>query len=415
MRALAGKGAPLRLRLVALFGGGVRGLLLAAVVGVATAALAVAFGLEAGLRRQAAQIVADWEGAGFLTSYTRWWRDESGRHRERNSITAAQFAQLVAAFHQRARFAAASMVWGAEAHGEASAAVEVVAAQPEYFTLQKWQFQSGYGFSEEDERQRAPVCVLGAGAAKALFPSGARPGVRVTVLGKPLVVRGILRAKGPDSHGEDRDALVVVPFATGTERLWSSEGVRSAYFAPVGNGDLNELSEEVAEELRRIRGVRIGEKQGFDVIFPKGLAAHYRSLYRTHRLVALAVAAFSCGLAVVVTSIVMRLHLAGRGREFGLKRALGATRGRLAREIIAESALFALTGAPFGSLIAGLLATLASHRYRIPGTQWSTLPLDGSWWGLLGANVATVLASVLTASWATQRFAHLGINEALRK
>lgn len=416
MRSFARRVIGLRSALIAVGHAGSRGLLVAGVAAISSAGLGIALGLEAGLASQARLMIRDWEGTGFLTSSTYFWKDESGRHRQRNSITAAQFAELVSVFRGRARFAAASMVWGGEVRGEEATRTDIIAAQPEYFALFRWQFEAGYGFSEEDERQKALVCVLGASVAKKLFPSGARPGLRVTVLGKVLTVRGILRAKGVDSHGEDRDAIVVVPYTTGTERLWSSEGVRSAYFLPEGGESVDDhLAEAVAAELRRIRGVKVGENQGFDILFPKGLVRRYRWLYRTHRLVALGIGMFSYVLAILVTGVVMRVQCGSRVREFGLKCAVGASRGRVVREIVAESALLAALGAVVGSVVALGVVLVVPQFYFLPGTRWSTLPLEVSWVGLAGAVMATVGAAALGASWAAGRFRQLEITQALRQ
>lgn len=71
------------------------------------------------------------------------------------------------------------------------------------------------------------------------------------------------------------------------------------------------------------------------------------------------------GLSVVNT---MAMSIAERTREIGIKRAIGAGRARIVREIVAESALIGFIGGSIGLVIGALIVTLANEAGRSSGT-----------------------------------------------
>lgn len=71
------------------------------------------------------------------------------------------------------------------------------------------------------------------------------------------------------------------------------------------------------------------------------------------------------GLSVVNT---MAMSIAERTREIGIKRAIGASRIRIVREIVTESASIGCLGGTIGLALGALLVTLANEAGRSSGT-----------------------------------------------
>jgi len=78
-------------------------------------------------------------------------------------------------------------------------------------------------------------------------------------------------------------------------------------------------------------------------------------------------------------------NLSGRIHEIGLRRALGATRWRLAAQVLCEAASAGLLGGVAGALLGSLLVPVLSHGWRIP-------PITRPLWV-----VAAIAVSTLTA------------------
>jgi putative ABC transport system permease protein len=71
------------------------------------------------------------------------------------------------------------------------------------------------------------------------------------------------------------------------------------------------------------------------------------------------------GLSVVNT---MAMSIAERTREIGIKRAIGASRLRIVREFVAESALIGLIGGAIGLALGAMVVTAANEAGRSSGT-----------------------------------------------
>lgn len=113
------------------------------------------------------------------------------------------------------------------------------------------------------------------------------------------------------------------------------------------------------------------------------------------------IALLVCTLSVVNT---MTMAVGERTREIGVKRALGASRWRVAGDVVAESALMGALGGAIG-LAFGALTVLALNSALVAATGTSALLLT---WRLAGtALVLSVALGVLGGSWPARHAAKL--------
>jgi len=82
-----------------------------------------------------------------------------------------------------------------------------------------------------------------------------------------------------------------------------------------------------------------------------------------------AIALIVCGLSIINT---MTMSVGERTREIGLKRALGASRGRVARDVLAESALMSGIGGVIG-IVCGAITVTAINSAIVASTGTSSL------------------------------------------
>ncbi|HEY7820401.1 MAG TPA: ABC transporter permease, partial [Vicinamibacteria bacterium] len=102
-----------------------------------------------------------------------------------------------------------------------------------------------------------------------------------------------------------------------------------------------------------------------------------------------------------------------RSRELALRAALGASRLRLARELLAESLVFAVLGSSAGLALAVIALRLFSSWTSAPMPEWVRLEIDGA---VLAASLAVAVATgVLVALASLTRVAQGNVARAVRE
>lgn len=100
------------------------------------------------------------------------------------------------------------------------------------------------------------------------------------------------------------------------------------------------------------------------------------------------------GLSVVNT---MAMSVAERTREIGIKRAIGGSRLRIVRELVAESALLGFIGGATGLILGALVVLLANEAGRTSGTILFELTPETALVALLFATVLGAIAGFVPA------------------
>ncbi len=256
--------------------------------------------------------------------------------------------------------------------------------------------------AEEAGRQGTPAVVLGYDLWQRRFGGQERAiGRRVSLDGLACTVVGVAP---PDFGGtsEDLRASLFVPMTLQprfmgsdllAERGWG--GVLGiARLAPHASlaqakADLRHVSRELEREYP---DTNAGRTMSLEPL----AASHLSALQRTIWQGASAMLAVTLALVLLVACTNVATLLAARAvarrDELGIRRTLGATAGRLARELALEALVLALGGGALGLLVA--LAALAVAA-RAPLQALQAIELDGR--ALVVAVAVTLLSALLAA------------------
>jgi putative ABC transport system permease protein len=238
---------------------------------------------------------------------------------------------------------------------------------------------------------REPVCVLGAAAAQLLGIDKVFPGERVWVTGTGtngngamwLYVAGIL---GPDVLSPDVDSSVLVgyPFA---ERYLSFNGSPTAIYVKATGNQVNAVRNLLGDQADPQDPSAVDVSQPSSALVAQADAkAAFSTLFLGLGAVALLVGAIGVANIMVISVLERR-------SEIGLRRALGATRGHIRTQFLAEAIVLSLIGGLAG-IVAGALAT-ASYAH---GKGWATVIPASAWAGSLAAALLIgALAGLLPA------------------
>ena len=234
----------------------------------------------------------------------------------------------------------------------------------EFFSVLGVRPLAGRVFNEEDERTKANVVVLGENLWRSRF--GADPtitGRTIPLDGQPYTVVGIVPSRLQVFYAADLWKLYIVKR--------SPEQRAMHYLQVVGRLRPGVSVEQAAASMA-------GIADGIARISPatnKDWGIHVETLrealvgseLRSTTLVLGGVVAFVLLMACANVANLMLARGASRAREMTVRVALGASRGRLARQLLSESVLLAGMGGATGLALAWALVRIA-ERVIPPGT-----------------------------------------------
>jgi putative ABC transport system permease protein len=232
---------------------------------------------------------------------------------------------------------------------------------------------------------REPVAVLGAAAARRLGIDRVRPGMRLWLGGQWFYVSGIL---GPDAYAPAIDSAVLVGFPAAERYLGFDGHPSQVYVRTVGT----------PAATARVDGLLGGQADPenpnqVDVSQPSAALTAQADAEGALDTLFLGLGAVALLVGAIGVANIMVISVLERRQEIGLRRALGATRGQIRAQFLAEAILLSLAGGAAGVGIgAAVTAVYARAHHEI-----LVIPVQAWAGGLAAAVVIGALAGLLPA------------------
>ncbi|HYV20420.1 MAG TPA: ABC transporter permease [Verrucomicrobiae bacterium] len=261
----------------------------------------------------------------------------------------------------------------------------------------------GRTFDARDDQARAPVVILSDGFWRShLAADPAVIGRKLTLSGKVYDVIGVM-PPGFRTPFNGSAAQLWVPFRFGYPEAAEARG---AHFTnPVARLAPHVTLAAARAELELL-GRRLAEAHPDEArtFVPEPLRDRVNGEIRRPLLLLFAAVSLVLLVACANYASLLLARGAGRGAEMRLRRALGAGRGRLVRQLVTESALLSLLGGLAGALLAslGLRALAALRPEGLPAVNPIGLDLDALAFALL-ASFVTGLAFGAAPAWQAAR------------
>ncbi|MFC7533778.1 ABC transporter permease [Actinoplanes sp. GCM10030250] len=244
--------------------------------------------------------------------------------------------------------------------------------------------------------ERFPSVVLGAATAERLGIGSAGPDTQVVIGGVRFTVVGILDTVPLAS---ELDAAALIGWPAAARWLDFDEHATTVY------------TRSVESRLATVRGVLAATANPaapneVDVSRPSDALAAKQATSQAFAGLLLGVGAVALLVGGVGVANTMVISVLERRPEIGLRRALGATRGQVRTQFLAESLLLSALGGAGGVLL-GSVVTVSYAAYE----KWPfVLPA----WSLAGGLAATLLIGGLAGLYPAVRAARLAPTEALQ-
>jgi putative ABC transport system permease protein len=232
---------------------------------------------------------------------------------------------------------------------------------------------------------REPVAVLGATTAKLLGIDRIRPGMRIWVDSQWFYVTGILNS---DTYAPEIDSAVLVGFPA-AEKYLNFDGHPSEIY--VRTVDTPAATTAVHNLLAAQAWPEYPSQ--VDVSQPSAALTAQADAKGALDTLFLGLGAVALLVGAIGVANIMVISVLERRSEIGLRRALGATRGQIRGQFLAEAILLSLAGGTVG-VIAGAVATAAYARGH---GELVVIPPEAWVGGLAAVVIVGTLAGLLPA------------------
>ena len=243
----------------------------------------------------------------------------------------------------------------------ASSDAQVLAVTPSYFDLASLRVAAGRSIDNNDNDHFAQVAVLGAQAARTLFPDMDPVGRKVKVNHLWLEVVGVLadRDLSRDEFqgvrlGGDRNR-VFIPLETAYKRL-RFESLESELDAIRLRLSEQADPQRSAGTVSHLLNRRHGDENDYELVIPAALLKQQQQTQKIFTIVMSAIAGISLLVGGIGIMNIMLATVLERTREIGLLRAIGARKADIQQQFLMESATVAGIGAFIGIFFGVLLA-----------------------------------------------------------
>ncbi|SDJ60504.1 putative ABC transport system permease protein [Nonomuraea maritima] len=243
--------------------------------------------------------------------------------------------------------------------------------------------------------ERYPAAVLGADAARRLGVGAVGPETQVVVGGVRFTVVGVL---DPVALAAELDSGVFVGRPVAEERLGFDGRPTTLY---------TRSDESRLEDVRAVLAATANPQapNEVDVSRPSDALAAKQASSQAFANLLLGVGAVALLVGGVGVANTMVISVLERRAEIGLRRALGATRGQVRTQFLAESLLLSALGGAGGVLLGAGVTT----GYALSSGWPSVVPA----WATAGGLAATLLVGAVAGLYPAVRASHLSPTEAL--
>jgi putative ABC transport system permease protein len=222
---------------------------------------------------------------------------------------------------------------------------------------------------------REPVAVLGAAAAKLLGFDRVWPGMRIWVGGMWFYVTGIL---SPAVLAPEIDSSVLIGFPAAEKYLGLDGHPSEIYVRTVKN------SQAVTTRVDNLLGPQANPENPseVDVNQPSDALTAQADAAGAFNALFLGLGAVALLVGAIGVANIMVISVLERRQEIGLRRALGATKGQIRTQFLAEAILLSLAGGAVGVLIGAIATAVYAH-----AKGWATVIPPQAWAGGLAATL----------------------------
>lgn len=238
-----------------------------------------------------------------------------------------------------------------------------------------WTMGEGRPFNQGDIETAQKRIILGAEVAKKVFPNGKAIGSSVRIGSFRYQVIGLFEPQG-SSLGGNNDNFVVIPLTTFLEQYGRNRDLHIMEKSKTPEL-FNDALDEARYVLRTIRNVDPGKEDDFEIFSNDSLISTFNDFTYYIKLGVGFISFIALLAAGVGVMNIMLVSVTERTREIGIRKAVGARKGSILSQFVAEAIVLCQIGGLVGIGLGILAGNLVAVAFNIP----AVFPVN---WALIG-------------------------------
>ena len=233
-----------------------------------------------------------------------------------------------------------------------------------YQEINNLSLAQGNFITEQDDRAKSRVVVLGSEIAKTIFGEMDPTGQSIRIGGHQFQVIGALETKGVGFGTEDLTGYIPLStfYATlATDQVTSrGHSVQTIAVQASSKDDIDSAVDEITAILQDRHRIKEGENDDFRVISMESISSVAGQMLGLIQLILAAIAAISLLVGGIGIMNIMLVSVTERIREIGLRKAIGAKQRDILIQFLTEAATLSFCGGALGVGLAWILVQVAS-------------------------------------------------------
>ncbi len=222
-----------------------------------------------------------------------------------------------------------------------------------YASIANLVLMHGRFLTEADDYQRHKVLVVGVNAVDALFDGDGEEAIGkvVRMNGSTWEIVGVIEKRKAGFFGEnEEDRKVFMPFRTARKEAPTRDSI--LHIVQAKQGQVNDAVLEIEGILRQRREVKYGDPNDFDVKTAENFIAQFDGVIGGVGIAAIVISMLGLLVGGIGVMNIMLVSVTERTKEIGIRKAVGATRGAIVFQFLAEAMAMTLFGGVVGVVIA---------------------------------------------------------------
>jgi putative ABC transport system permease protein len=231
-----------------------------------------------------------------------------------------------------------------------------IATTPEFMSIRKLGIDSGRFFTNEDLDK--PVCVVGVGIRKDLFPNEDPVGKMISVSDHDYRIVGVVKERNIGSGlfgGDELDALIYIPIGI-VQRLTDTKQFNRIFLEYQAGHD----PEVVSTAAKRVLDQAHHGRDDTSLMRSKELLAMFYKVFTMLAALLLGITSISLVVGGIGIMNIMLVSVTERTREIGIRKTVGARRKDIFYQFLSEAVTLSSLGGLMGILLALLVCYLVT-------------------------------------------------------